>query len=397
MSAFAIGKAVEPKALSRDPYRIFAEMRAKEPVSFVEAFGLYYITLHEDVSAVLRDDVTYGVGSDDMLVFDTFGRHMMTIDGEEHNRYRLAMRAPFTVKYIRERLETQIAEIVDALIDGFEGEGRVELRSAFACRLPVQVMLAVFGLPREDEPLLRRWYDAFEASLGNYEWDEEVRARGKHCVEEFKQHLQMRLDEWRGKEGEANLLAALVNDAPERRLSDEEILRNALIIFFGGISTVEALVLNAFYALARHPETFARVKADHALIPTALEETVRWLSPVQAVTRYVRKEASVRGVTFKEGDIVNCMIGSANRDERVFAEPDRFDISRPDLGKHIAFATGPHTCLGLQLARAEGRIALSRLFSRLDGCTVDLDATAAPEGYEFRQPRALHLVWNARQ
>lgn len=393
MGIFAIGESVDPVQLSRDPYPILALMREREPVSRVAKFGMYYIVRHADVSAVLRDDVSYGVGAESMLVYDTFGRHMMTVDGDEHTRYRLAARAPFTPKLIRERLEAKITGIVDGLIDGFEADGRVEIRSAFASRLPVQVMLTVFGLPKEDEPLLRKWYDGFEKSLGNYAWDPAVRTRGKTFVEEFKAHLQMRLETYKGNAEETNLLAALVNEVPERRLTDDEILRNALIIFFGGISTVEALVLNALYSLALHPEAFARVKSDPALIPVALEETVRWLSPVQAVTRCVSKEMTLHGVLLKEGDLVNCMIGSANRDESVFANPDAFDIDRADLSRHIAFATGPHTCLGLQLARTEARIALSRLIARLPGCRVDLVSTLPPEGYEFRQPGRLSLFW----
>lgn len=391
--SFAIGNSLDPVEFGKDPYPVLERMRRHEPVSWVEKFGMYYIVRHADVSAVLRDDESYGVGAESMLVYDTFGRHMMTVDGGEHTRYRLAARAPFTPKLIRERLETTIATIVDRLIDSFAALGSAEIRSSLASRLPVQVMLVVFGLPFEDEPLLRRWYDAFEKALGNYEWDPDVRAQGRAFVEEFKAHLQKRLDTFKGSTGETNLLAALVNDQPDRRLTDDEILRNALIIFFGGISTVEALVLNALYALGRHPETFERVRRDPALIPAVLEETVRWLSPVQAVTRYVRKKTVLHGVVFEEGDLVNCMIGSANRDADVFANPDVFDIDRADLSKHIAFATGPHTCLGLQLARAEARIALSRLFERLPGCQVDFDATSEPSGYEFRQPDRLRLVW----
>lgn len=391
--AFAIGESLDPVEFSKDPYPVLERMRRHEPVSRVGKFGVYYIVRHADVAAVLRDDETYGVGVETMLVYDTFGRHMMTVDGDEHTRYRLAARAPFTPKLIRERLETTITAVVDRLIDGFAAQGSVEIRSAFASRLPVQVMLVVFGLPPEDEPLLRRWYDAFEKALGNYEWDPAVRAQGKVFVEEFRAHLQKRLDALKGNTDETNLLAALVNDQPDRRLTDDEILRNALIIFFGGISTVEALVLNALYALGRHPETFERARRDPTLIPAVLEETVRWLSPVQAVTRYVRRKTALHGVVFEEGDLVNCMIGSANRDADVFANPDSFDIDRADLSKHIAFATGPHTCLGLQLARAEGRIALSRLFERLPGCQVDFGATSEPAGYEFRQPDRLGLVW----
>lgn len=388
---FPIGASFDPETAGRDPYPTLALMREQEPVSWVAAFKMYYVTRHEDVAAILKDDVTFLVGGEDMLVYDTFGRHMMTIDGPDQRRYRLATRAPFTPKLIREGLEANVAAIVDELVDAFAARGEVELRQTFASRLPVRVMLAVFGLPREDEPLLRVWYDAFEAALANYSWDSDVRAKGKAGVAAFKAHLAKRLDEGAAAGG-ASLLAALAHAEGEHRLSKDEILQNALIIFFGGISTVEALLLNTLYALALHPEPFARVRADHALIPNAVEETARWLSPVQAATRLVDREATLHGVVLKPGDLVNCMLAGANRDAAAFAAPDVFDIDRADINKHLAFATGPHLCLGSHLARAEVRIAVQRLL-KLPDFTVDLGRTASPTGYEFRQPDRLTAAW----
>jgi len=392
--SFPIGASIQPGCLSRDPYEIYTRMRAEEPVSWLPVFGVYYVVLHEDVAAVLRDDARFGVGAETMLARDTFGSLMMTVDGDEHRRYRMATRAPFTPKMIREKLEEQIVELTDSLIDGFEQFHGVELRTAFASRLPIQVMLAIFGLPREDEALFRQWYDAFEAALDNYEWDESARANGKRCVAEFKRHMHERLDACRGQTSQTNLFAALVNDRSEGHLDDDEILQNALVIFFGGISTVEALIMNTFYSLANHPEIFKRVKGDIGLLPKAIAETIRWISPVQAVTRYVKVNTRLRGVRLAKGDIVNCMLASANRDERVFVRPEIFDIDRPDLSRHLAFATGPHTCLGSHLARAEVRIAISRILTRLRDCQVDLKNSSAPEGYEFRQPRRLRLNWS---
>lgn len=387
-----IGGALDPTALGADPYAAWARLRAHEPVSWVERLGMYYVTRHEDVAAILKDHEAFAVGADDMLVYDTFGRHMMTTDGPEQVRMRLALRGPFAPKSVRERLEGGIAAMVDRLIDGFEGAGSVEFRHAFACRLPVQVMLSVFGLPPEDEVLLRRWYDAFEAGLANYTWDPGVRARAKAYVEEFKAHVRARLHA-PGALPPASLFAALLETPPESRLSEEEILQNALIIFFGGISTVEALVLNTLYALALHPDVMARVRGDREALPRAIEECARWLSPVQAATRVATRDVEVRGVAIKQGSLINCMLGSANRDAEVFAGADRFDIDRDNLARHLAFATGPHTCLGSNLARAEVRIALSRLFDRLPNCEVDLGRTEPPRGYEFLQPSSLVLRW----
>ncbi|UPT62774.1 MAG: cytochrome P450 [Hyphomonadaceae bacterium JAD_PAG50586_4] len=390
--AWPIGAAIEPATLGADPYAAWSRLREHEPVSWVQQLGMFYVTRHEDVAAILKDHETFAVGADDMLVYDTFGRHMMTIDGPEQVRMRLALRGPFAPKSVRERLESQIAAMVDRLIDDFRAAGSIELRRAFACRLPVQVMLSVFGLPAEDETLLRRWYDAFEAALANYTWDPQVRARAKSCVGEFKAHMRARLNA-PGALPRASLFAALLETPADVRLNEEEILQNALIIFFGGISTVEALILNTLYALALHREVMERVRTDREALVRVVEESARWLSPVQAATRVVTRDVEVAGVAIKSGSLINCILGSANRDPRVFADADAFNIDRENLSRHLAFATGPHTCLGSNLARAEVRIALSRLMDRLPNCNVDLEKTARPSGYEFLQPSALVLRW----
>lgn len=387
---FPVGSSIDLESFSADPHPTFARMRRSEPVSWVPALDIFYVTRHADVAAILMDDATFLVGEENMLVYDTFGRHMMTVDGPEQRRYRAGFRGTFTPKVIRERLETKVTALVHGLIDGFAVHGAVELRAAFASRLPVQVMLAVFGLPAEDEPLLRRWYDAFERSLSNYQWDPATRAKGRECVEQFKAHLRVRLAAPADLPADS-LFAALIQDASDGRLQDEEILQNALIIFFGGISTVEAIILNVFHALARHPSVFQRLRADPSILPRVIEETARWSSPVQAVTRFVARDVELHGVAISAGQLVNCMLGSANRDDAVFANPERFDIDRDDLGRHIAFATGPHLCLGSHLARSEARIAIAALLERLPGLHVQ--EVPEPEGYEFRQPAYLNLAW----
>lgn len=177
-------------------------------------------------------------------------------------------------------------------------------------------------------------------------------------------------------------------------MDGEAIERNALIILFGGISTVEALILNALYALSMNPGCLARVRAEPSSLRAVLDETIRWAGPVQSATRHVAHDTEVAGIPLQAGETVNCMIAAANRDPEVFADPDRFDIDRPGLRKHLGFAIGPHHCLGSSLAKLEGRIALEELLSRLPGCRVADMAAAKPHGSEFRQPEELKLVWD---
>ncbi len=357
---------------------------------------MYFVTRYEDVTTILQDTEHFVVGTERSTVFDTFGEHMMTVEGEPHDFYKRAHQPFFMPTTIRDTLEDQIRAHIDLLIDGFEAQAEVEFRAAFASRLPILTMLSMFGLAPEEESRLREWSDSFEKALSNFTWDDKIRDAGRESAAQFIALIEKYVNSLRssGNSDDATLLGALLSASGKDRLSDEQICRNALIIFFGGISTVEALLLNTFYALSLHPETLERVRRDAALIPKALNETVRWLGPVQSATRHVVRAAELHGVEFREGDTVNCMLAAANHDPAVFADPEIFDIDRRNLQRQVGFAVGPHHCLGSRLARAEAGIALRRLFERLPGFRFDLSRVAGPQGYEFRQPTSAVAIWN---
>jgi cytochrome P450 len=395
---FPFGAAIDLAELARDPYPTYAKLRELEPVSFVPALNMYLVTRYDDVTAILKDTTHFVVGTEHSTVFDTFGEHMMTVEGERHDHYKRAHQPFFLPATIRDNLEGRIREHADALIDEFVAKGEVELRSAFSSRLPVLTMLSMFGLKQEEESRLREWYDSFEKALCNFTWDEAIRTTAKENVARFMALIQRYLDELRSsneRPDTSTLLGALLNGPDEERLTDEAICRNALIIFFGGISTVDALILNTLFALSSQPETLDRVRHDLSLIPAAINETVRWLGPVQSATRHVVRQTNVRGVTLKPGDTVNNMLAAANRDPAMFENPTVFDIDRGDVQRQVGFAVGPHHCLGSRLARAEARIALQRLFERLPDFQLDLDRVDGPHGYEFRQPTAAVAIWDA--
>jgi cytochrome P450 len=388
---FPLGAGVMHAELEDDPYPLYARLRAHEPVSWVPAHGIYFVTRYDLCRDILLDDQTFAVGFERSPVLDILGRHMMSTDGALARRYKHAHRQPFLASSIREGLEAQIQAQADRLIDGFAGTREVELRQAFASRLPVLVMLDLFGLPASDESLFRGWYDAFEQALANTAGDAEVRARGKTAVARFHAHMQAAVERARRRAGDGSLLSALVHAPADARLSDEEIRHNAAIVLFGGISTVEALILNTIYALALHPAEHRAVRDDPARLPAVIEETIRWLGPVQTAHRAVTRPVRLAGVGLAPGDVVAAILAAANHDPAQFARPDRFDPDRQD-GRHLGFATGPHLCLGQHLARAEVRLALERLFQRWPGCTLDPVRPVRPHGAEFRQPRSLWLL-----
>jgi len=181
--------------------------------------------------------------------------------------------------------------------------------------------------------------------------------------------------------------------AERDRLSDDEIVANALIILFGGIETTESMILNALWALLIHPDQFQQVMADRMLLPAAIEESLRWEPAVQTCTRTARTRAVIRGVTINEGDAVQCMLGAANRDPDHFTDPDAFDIHRSNAAEHLSFGYGRHFCLGAELARVEAQIGLDLLFDRLPDLSLKEARTVPPQGHEFRKPPALWVTW----
>ena len=392
-NAYPVGSAITLAQLEADPYPVYAQLQALEPISWVEALGMWYLTRYEDVRAITLDHARFTTAFERSLILDTFGPQMLSTEGAEHERYRRAVQAHFAPGCVRQMYEAAIHVAAVRMIASFKHAGEVELRTQFAARLPILTMLEVFGMPLDGERQMRRWYDAFERALSNFTQDAEVRRRAHEAVRQFHRYVDDAIAAV-ADSGELALLGALVNAPAGERLTDAEIRRNMAIIFFGGISTVEALILNSLWALFEHPTTLQRVQAAPALLPKVIEETIRWLGPVQSATRHAVQDCSYSGVRFAAGEAVNCMLAAANRDPRVFAAPERFDIDRPNLHRHLGFATGTHACLGLHLARAESRIALEHLLE-LPGLRLIREKSAAPSGYEFRQPRSMWIGWNA--
>ena len=390
---FPLGHEITLEELDRDPYPAFARLRLREPISWLPALDMWYVVGYENVRDALLDSARLTTASPQSTIYDTFGEQVLTSEGAAHDRYRQAASRPFAPAAIRTHLEAAIQETAAALISGFEVRGQVDLRPAFAARLPVHVMLLLCGLPAGAEACMRRWYDSFEAALANFSHDPAIRETARQSVAEFHALLDTQLESLDDRGG--SLLAHLAR-APQR-FCNEEIKRNLSNIFFGGISTVEALLLNCLWALFEHPQCLDRVRRDPALIPQVIEETMRWLSPVQSATRHVTAAFEWRGIEFAAHDTVNCMLGAANRDPAIFAEPDRFDLDRPNSRRHLGFATGSHACLGLHLAKAEARIALEMLLGRLDSLTLERSLTLPPSGNEFRQSRRLTVRWSPRR
>jgi len=391
---YPVGASLHEHDLRDDLYTVYAKLRAEEPVSWLPCLSMWWVVGHADVTAILMDSETFVTEGERSTIRDTFGPQMLSVEGRDHTRTKNAALPAFRSSAVAS-IETRIAEAAERLLDGFAHAGEGDLRSLYANRLPVETMLAVFGLPPDDGPQLRQCYDAFERALSNFAFDEAVRAEAREAVSVLHGRLQTAIARERAHPSDT-LLGRFVRQPPGVWKDDEEICRNASIILFGGISTVEALILNTVWTLDSHLQLRDRMLMDPALLPLVIEEVIRWQAPVQSATRHVTRDVDFHGHTFRRGDIVGCMLGAANRDPSVFTDPDRLDIDRPLQPRHLSFAVGPHVCLGLHLARLEAKVGLMCLYERLGDLHVSAPDIDRPLGYEFRQPDHLHAAWRPR-
>ena len=381
---------VDPAELDRDPYPILRRLREEAPVAWVEPARMWFVTRHADVVDVLRDPVRFTTDSPGSTIRDTFGNQMLSAEGDEQRRYKTASAGPFTTRAVRDQAGPVVTAIVSRLLDDVARKGGADLRASLAAPLALETVAVVLGIPERYHPAIRDWYDAFAASLANFTWDPELRRRGHEAVAEFRGALGPLLATPASAPGLLGVLAS----ADPRLLTDDEILRNALIILFGGIETTEATILNAMWALLTHPDALAEVRSNPELLSPAIEEAMRWEPAVQTCTRHATGETTVGGIAIVAGDTVQCMIGGANRDPVLFEDPDRFDLRRANADQHVSFGTGRHFCLGAALARLETRVAIGQALERFPDLALAPEAPN-PAGSEFRKPPTLPVVWRA--
>jgi cytochrome P450 len=362
--------------LEGDPYPLLARLRAAEPVAWLPALGGWLVTRRDLALAVMRDAETFTVDDPRFSTAQVVGPSMLSLDGAEHRRHREPFADPFRRAAVRERLTEAVAAETDRLIDKLAPAGAGELRRGFAGPLAAATMARALGVPEADTAALLEAYDAIVAAV------DDISAGRPHTRDGYSTLTQIL---WPPPEG------SLVAAAAEA-LGRERALSNAAVLLFGGIETTEGMIANALVHLLGHPDQLALVRAEPELLPNALEESLRLEPAAAAVDRYATAATELAGARIARGDLVRVSISAANRDPAVFADPDRFDVRRTNARRHIAFAHGPHVCLGMHLARLEGLIALEKLFARLPGLELDGPPPRA-QGLIFRKPLAVPARW----
>ena len=362
-------------AIRRDPYPFYARGRRELPVFFHAGLPLrlFSVFRHEDCFAILKDDAAFSndframanVLPSDPQLGEIPPPSMLATDGEEHARLRGLVNKAFTPRIVS-RLEPRMRELAAELVDTALEAGEVDLVQALTYPLPVTVIAEIIGVPAEDRARFKTWSDEAISVLGTGFFggiDPERLRRQRLLFDEMRGYF-VPLAEERRRAPREDLLTGLVQAEHEgSRLSHDEMLSMLVLLLVAGNETTTTLIGNAVLELLAHPEQLARLRADRELLPSAVEEVLRFSSPVQFDPRRVTRPVELHGQKILEGDVVLSWLGSANRDERVFERPEVFDVARGRTN-HLAFGFGVHYCLGANLARLEAQVALDALLAR---------------------------------
>jgi cytochrome P450 len=351
-----------------DPYPTYAHLRDAGPLCRGPA-GTWVATRYAEVSRLLRDrrlGSEFPIDYHRLSVGDGAAAEFMSSiilyrDPPDHERLRRLIGQAFTAGLVR-GLEPRIAALVDELLDAPLQRGRIEAIGELALPLPVMVVCELMGIPRADHerirPLALALGKAFAAVV-----PAQARAQADSAVSELRSYLGELLRERARRPGRDLLSRLLAAEAGDDRLTHAEIVDNAVFSFFAGFETTTNLIGNGLAALLASPDQLARLHADPGLVPAAVEEFLRYDAPIQGVARIAREPLEVAGRMLRAGRVLILLMGSANRDERAFADPDRLLVDR-EPNRHLSFGGGIHYCLGAPLSRVEARTAFARLLAR---------------------------------
>ena len=345
--------------LLENPYGFFAAWRADQPIWQDEETGAWILTRHDDVRAVLKDSEAF---SSKAMGGDAGPLPLLADDPPRHTQLRGIVNKAFTTRMLK-AIEGDVSSIAGDLVANIPSGESVDIVKALTTPLPVAVIAQMMGIPVERGEDFKRWSDALTGTLAGASMaDREVE------IGQMYAYFQSLIPERRGREG-ADLVSAVVNAEFEgERLADAEAVGFCMLLLIAGNETTTNLLGNLLNVLADRPDLYAQLIEQPALIDQAIEEILRFDGPVQFLRRRLTRAATFQGQTLEAGELVHVIMGSANRDAAVYAQPDEFLLTR-EKNHHHTFGYGIHFCIGAPLARLEARIALTHLFARFPKLT----------------------------
>ena len=360
-----------------DPYPLLRELRQTAPVHKLGFSDFWILTRFEDCRAALRDQRLGNPEPGDTVPVlisgssrDAAGpRSLLSLNPPDHTRIRSLVSRAFTPRRV-ERLRPSVRAMTEELLDPVAEAGECDLVDALAFPLPANVISEMLGVPVEDRDWLRPLVSDLAATLEPNRTPEETE-RAAVSGAEIREYLHALIDRRRAEPADDLLSAMIAASDGEDRLTQQEIVTTVSLIYGAGFETTMNLIGNMVHTLTRHPDQLARLRDDRSLVPSAVDEVLRFEPPVQIDGRYVRADAEIGGQAIPRGHAVLTLLGAANRDPAAVDDPDRFDVGRSEVPM-LSFGSGIHYCLGAALARLEGQVVLQALLDRF-GTWTPLD------------------------
>jgi cytochrome P450 len=406
----ALGAAYNPFApeFCHDPYSFYAIARRDAPVCWSPLYNVWLVTGRQEITTVLKEPVLFssadnlnfplGLPAEVNAVLDEgdnpLARGLFNNDPPAHTRVRVLATSALTPARVA-ALEPRIRELAHQLIDAFVKDGRADVLSQFAYPIPMTVIADLIGVPRGEMAQVKAWHDDFmklftpTLSLA----EQVVCARSIVAYQRYYAELiEMRRGSPRDDLVSALLAARLEGERP---FSTSEIISQLLILLGAGHETTTNLIGSMLFRLLQEPERWRSVMADPDLIPAAIEETLRFDSPTVLQTRVTTAATELGGISLPKGARLHVFFAAINRDPGIFDDPERFDLRRQNVQRHMALGHGIHFCIGAALARLEGKVALDVILERLPGLRLAPDfAVAYKPSFFFRQPERVDVVWD---
>jgi cytochrome P450 len=391
-----------------DPYPLYARLRRDAPVSFSAMLNMWVVSRHEDISAILRAPERFSSGDvlrppldlpaevQAILAADYLPEYpLLGSDPPAHGPLRSFVGKTFTPRRVAES-EPWVRRTAEELVDSFAGEGRADLVARYTVPFALRVMAQTFAIPLDDMIRIKGWCDHESLFLAAQLPPDQL-APYAHSIVALRRYLHAMIES-RRQSASDDLVTALVRAQSEGgvggvQLETKELASMISVLIFAGHETTTNALGNILLLLSQHPEVWNAMRRDPSCIPAVVEEGLRAAAPVMAMMRTSVTDTEVGGAAVPAGARMLLLFASANRDERVFPDPDRFDPTRPNLEQQLAFGRGIHFCVGASLARMELRVALETLVARLPALRLEAPPVFLPE-LIHRGPKRLEIAWD---
>ena len=377
----SLGATITLEQLEAAPYDLLARLRDIEPVAWVPALGGWLVTRRDLCIEVMRDAERFTVDDPRFSTAQVVGPSMLSLDGAEHRRHRDPFAAAFRRPEVVARFGSSVEAVARRLVADLAPAGTAEIRRDLAGPLAGIVVSLALDLGDAEPATVLGWYDDIVAAVDRVSAGGDVGPQARRAYAALSSHVGASVDR------PGSMLAGAV-----RALTPTEVVSNAAVMMFGGIETSEGMTTSLFWHLLTNADQLDAVRADRSLMAGAIEESLRLEPAAARVDRYATVEVELAGSRIRRGDLVVVSLTAANRDPAAYADPDRYDVRRPEARTHVAFAHGPHACVGLHLARLETSAALEAALDGWPGLVLDAMATP-PTGVVFRKPRSVRVRW----